>query len=74
MENFIILLNMKIEEVVFILENRIKSLQQQRDSAVMSGNLESVNLIDIQLIETNNTLMALKITLQSVQLPTESSS
>lgn len=51
---------MKIEEIIFILENRIKSLTQQRDNAVMSGNLELVAQIDIELIETQNTLSSLK--------------
>jgi hypothetical protein len=51
---------MKIEEIVFILENRIKSLTQQRDNAVMSGNLELVNQIDIELTETQNTLNTIK--------------
>jgi hypothetical protein len=51
---------MKIEEIIFILENRIKSLTQQRDNAVMSGNLELVNQIDIELTETQNTLNTIK--------------
>lgn len=53
---------MKIEEVVFILENRIKTLNQQRDNAVMSGNLELVNQLDVEIIETQNTLDTLKKT------------
>lgn len=51
---------MKIEEIIFILENRIKALQQQRDNAVMSGNLELVTQIDIEITETQNTLDTLK--------------
>lgn len=51
---------MKIEEIIFILENRIKALHQQRDNAVMSGNLELVNQIDIELTETQNTLNTIK--------------
>lgn len=51
---------MKIDEIIFILENRIKALQQQRDNAVMSGNLELVNQIDIELTETQNTLNTIK--------------
>lgn len=51
---------MKIEEIIFILENRIKALQQQRDNAVMSGNLDLVNQIDIELTETQNTLNTIK--------------
>lgn len=51
---------MKIEEIIFILENRIKSLAQQRDNAIMSGNLELVNQIDIEVTETQNTLDRLK--------------
>jgi hypothetical protein len=53
---------MKIEEIIFILENRIKSLTQQRDQAVMSGNLELVVQIDIELLETQNTIDSLKKT------------
>jgi hypothetical protein len=51
---------MKIEEIIFILENRIKSLMQQRDNAIMSGNLDIVNQIDAELVETQNTLETLK--------------
>lgn len=51
---------MKIEEIIFILENRIKSLLQQRDNAVMSGNLEIVTQLDIEIAETQNTLDTLK--------------
>lgn len=51
---------MKVEEIIFILENRIKSLIQQRDNAVMSGNLDIVNQIDAELIETQNTLDTLR--------------
>lgn len=51
---------MKIEEIIFILENRIKTLQQQRDNAVMSGNLELVVQLDVEITETQNTLETLK--------------
>lgn len=51
---------MKIEEIIFIIENRIKALVQQRDNAVMSGNLDLVAQIDIELTETQNTLDILK--------------
>jgi hypothetical protein len=53
---------MKIVEIIFIIENKIKSLTQQRDNAVMGGNLEIVNQLDIELIETQNTLYNLKKT------------
>lgn len=51
---------MKIDEIIFILENRIKALQQQRDNAVMSGNLELVVQLDVEITETQNTLETLK--------------
>lgn len=51
---------MKIEEIIFILENRIKALQQQRDNAVMGGNLELVVQLDVEITETQNTLQTLK--------------
>ena len=60
MENLNILLNMKIEEIIFILENKIKNLEQQRSAAVLSGDLELVVFIDTQLVETKNTLDTLK--------------
>lgn len=53
---------MKIEEIIFILENRIKALNQQKDNATMTGNLELVNQLDIELTETQNTLNVLKNT------------
>jgi hypothetical protein len=59
-ENLNILLNMKIEEIIFILENKIKNLEQQRSAAVLSGDLELVVFIDTQLVETKNTLDTLK--------------
>jgi hypothetical protein len=51
---------MKIEEIIFILENKIKNLEQQRSAAVLSGDLELVVFIDTQLVETKNTLDTLK--------------
>lgn len=60
MENFNILLNMRIEEIIFILENKIKNLEQQRSIAVSNGDLELVILVDNQLLEAKNTLDMLK--------------
>jgi len=59
-ENFNILLNMRIEEIIFILENKIKNLEQQRSIAVSNGDLELVILVDNQLLEAKNTLDMLK--------------
>lgn len=51
---------MKLEEIIFILENKIKHLEQQRTIAVVNGDLEMVVAIDVQLIETKTTLDKLK--------------
>jgi hypothetical protein len=53
---------MKIEEIIFILENKIKNLEQQKNIAVMAGDLEMVTTIDIQIVETQITLDKLKNT------------
>jgi hypothetical protein len=53
---------MKIEEIIFILENKIKNLEQQKNIAVMAGDLEMVTTIDIQIVETQITLDTLKNT------------
>jgi hypothetical protein len=51
---------MKIEEIIFILENKVRNLEQQRSMAVTNGDLETVTLIDSQIAETNITLGSLK--------------
>jgi hypothetical protein len=53
---------MKIEEIIFILENKIKNLEQQKNIAVLAGDLEMVTVIDIQIVETQITLDKLKNT------------
>jgi hypothetical protein len=51
---------MKIEEIIFILENKVRNLEQQRSMAVTNGDLEAVVLINSQIEETNITLNSLK--------------
>jgi len=51
---------MKIEEIIFILENKIKNLEQQKNAAIMAGDLEMVTVIDTQIVETQITLDRLK--------------
>jgi hypothetical protein len=51
---------MKMGEIIFILENKIKTLEQHRSTAVINGDLEAVVLIDSQMEETNITLNSLK--------------
>jgi len=51
---------MKIEEIIFILENKIRTLEQQRSMAVTNGDLQAVTLIDTQINETIITLDSLK--------------
>jgi hypothetical protein len=53
---------MTLEEIIFILENKIKSLEQQRNSAVLAGDLEMVTLIDNQIVETKISLDKIKST------------
>jgi hypothetical protein len=47
---------MKIEEVIFILENKVRTLEQQRSAAISAGDLASVIVIDTQITETKTTL------------------
>lgn len=51
---------MTLDEIVFIVENKIKALEQQKNSAIMAGELELVGLIDAQIVETMITLNNLK--------------
>jgi hypothetical protein len=51
---------MKIEEIIFILENKVRNLEQQRSIAVTNGDLQAVTLIDSQISETTITLDSLK--------------
>ena len=51
---------MKIEDIIFILENKIKNLEQQKNVAILAGDLEMVTAIDIQIVETQVTLDSLK--------------
>lgn len=51
---------MKIEELVIILENRIKTLKSQRESAHLQGNLEWIIELDNQINENETTLSKVK--------------
>jgi hypothetical protein len=51
---------MTITEIIFILENKVKTLEQQRSMAVTNGDIEVVTAIDTQLIETKTTVDTLK--------------
>lgn len=51
---------MKIEEIIFILENKVKTLEQQKSIAILNGDLEIVVSIEEQINETNIALNSLK--------------
>lgn len=51
---------MKIEEIIFILENKVKTLEQQKSIAIVNGDLEIVVSIEEQINETNIALNSLK--------------
>jgi len=51
---------MKIDELIIILENKIKTLKAQRESAHLEGNLEWLISLDNQIIETEATLARIK--------------
>jgi hypothetical protein len=53
---------MTINEIIFILENKVRNLEQQRSAAVNAGDINTVTAIDAQLIETVTTLDTLKKT------------
>jgi hypothetical protein len=51
---------MKIDELIIILENKIKTLKAQRESASFEGNLDWIIILDNQIIETEKTLAKIK--------------
>lgn len=51
---------MTIEEMMLILENRVRTLSDARAMAVNSGDLELVSKLDIDLVTTQNSLDRLR--------------
>lgn len=51
---------MTIEEMMVILENRVRTLSDARAMAVMSGDLDQVNKIDVDLLTTTSSLDRLR--------------
>ena len=51
---------MEVHEITFILENKLRTLEQQRSTAVSSGDLEAVVSLDSKITETANTLALIK--------------
>jgi hypothetical protein len=47
---------MLLEEIVLILQNKIRSLQTAKNAASQNGNLESYNQIDVEIITTQASL------------------
>lgn len=57
---------MKLEEIMVIMENRMLSLNDNRKSAVDSGDIDRVSKIDADLVSTQTTIDQLKITLHAL--------
>jgi hypothetical protein len=51
---------MSIEEIIVILQNKIRALQIARDAALLSGNLESYTRLEAELLGTESSLDKLK--------------
>jgi hypothetical protein len=57
---------MKLEEVMVIMQNRMISLNDIRNGAACSGDIDIINKIDADLMSTQTTIDQLKITLQAL--------
>lgn len=51
---------MTIDQIITIVSNRISTLNSMRATAVNLGQIDSINKIDEELAETQQTLDALK--------------
>ncbi len=56
---------MNIEDIVQLLNNRLREFQLSRDYAKMSGNLERVNAADAEILALEDTLFKLKLLLDT---------
>src|SRR3990172_1687484 len=52
---------MKIEDIIQLLNNRLREFQLSRDYARMSGDLERVNTADKEIIDLEDTLFKLNL-------------
>ena len=57
---------MKIEELLFIIQNRVITLNIARAAAVNSGDIENVIKIDGDLLSTQITIQQLKISMEAM--------
>jgi hypothetical protein len=54
---------MLIDDIVLILQNKIRTLQTAKNAAMQTGNLESYSQLEIEIISTQESLDKL-LTLQ----------
>ena len=47
---------MKLEQVIQILQNKVKALEAQKTANIVEGNLQEVVALDLEIIETMQTL------------------
>jgi hypothetical protein len=47
---------MSLDEIITILQNKIRALQIAKDAAAQNGNLESYTKIDTDIISTQDSL------------------
>ncbi len=51
---------MKVSDILIIMENKAAVLVGQRAEAVTAGDLEAVNVLDAQIVETQATVAQLQ--------------
>jgi len=47
---------MSLDEIILILQNKIRALQTSKNAASQNGNLESYNQLDMEIINTQAAL------------------
>lgn len=58
---------MNVEYLIQILENRLNFLAQAKDQAQITGDLERVNAVDIEILSVQDTLCKLRLLLDASQ-------
>lgn len=51
---------MKMQDLINLLSNKLSSLNNAKSNAVVSGNVEAVLRLDVEILETEFTLTSLK--------------
>lgn len=51
---------MTIDEVIEVLQNRLRVLQNARDASVQNGQMDTLAQLDVDILTVNDTLNKLK--------------